>query len=737
MAAGQTADGELETVDGTVKSIVFRNDETGFSILRVSAPSTRFALGERETTVLGTCAAVWEGEELHAEGVWVTDPVRGRQFKAKAISCIPPKSTEGIRRYLASGLIRGIGPVLAGRIVDRFGADTLDVLDHHSGRLAEIDKLGPRKIAQIRQAWRDERAMREVMIFTQTYGISVAKTTKIYRRYGPDSIAIIKADPYRLCRDIWGIGFATADRIAMSVGIPRDSPLRARAAVLHTLRTDAEEEGHCWTSEPDLLLHANELVEISVEVLSEALAAEVAAGHVVRDGDRLYIRELRMAETCVAAKIARLASTRPSFAAIDPDKAIAWWEGRTGFTLAPAQLRAVRTSLRSKISIITGGPGVGKTTIIRALVDIYRARGGSHAIRTLLAAPTGRAAKRMTESTGAPAQTLHRLLKYNPQTNEFTYNEERPLPGDVFIFDETSMVDVRLMRDIVAALPDSATLILVGDIDQLPSVGPGNVLRDLIKSGELPTSHLTEIFRQDNSGLIVRNAHHVNAGEGFETRPGESDFYFIAQEDPEKALAMALDFMTARIPRHFHMDPLHDVQVLTPMRRNVLGAENLNAVIQQRLNGDGPAVKRGGVVFRVGDRVMQLRNNYDKDVYNGDVGFVKSTDESNRSLVVLFDGRPVEYGSADLDELSLAYATTIHKSQGSEYPAVIVILHRQHYVMFQRNLLYTAITRGRKLVLVIGSAWAVKKTIETNTVVERRTSLAERLRAAVEAGAQR
>ncbi len=720
---------EIETVDGTVKSVVFRNDETGFTILHVTPVNDGgFRLAEREITVLGTCAAAWEGEDLHATGEWVNDPVRGRQFKAKSVECIPPKSAEGIRRYLASGLIHGIGPVLANRIVDKFGADTIDVLDHHSGRLREIPKVGPKKIESIVKGWREGKGTREVMIFTQTYGISASKASKIYRKYGPDSVAIIKRDPYRLCRDIWGIGFLTADRIALAVGLPKDSPLRARAAIVHTLRTEADESGHCWTSEPDLLLHAQELVGISVEVLAEALKAEIDEGRVVKEEDRLYLRDLWAAERRVAAKLKDMLSTSPSFASIDPDKAVAWWEKKAGFTLAPAQLRAVRKSISSKVSIVTGGPGVGKTTIIRALVEIFAARTGAHKINVQLGAPTGRAAKRMTESTGAPAQTLHRLLKYNPQTNEFTFNEEKPLPGDVFIFDETSMVDIRLMADLVAALPRQATLILVGDTDQLPSVGPGNVLHDLIRSGAIPTSQLTEIFRQDNSGLIVRNAHHVNAGEPFETRSGASDFYFIPQDDPAKALDYALDFMVTRIPRHFHMEPLQDVQVLTPMRRNLLGSENLNAAIQQRLNGTGPSIQRGGMCFRVGDRVMQLRNNYDKDVFNGDVGFVQGVQTADRSLVVLFDGKPVEYRAGDLDELTLAYATTIHKSQGSEYPAVIVLLHRQHFMMLQRNLLYTAITRGRKLVLVIGAAWAVKQAIETNTVRERRTTLAERVK---------
>ena len=725
------ADGvEMETVDGTVKSVVFRNDETGFTILHVTPAETdgAFRLAAREITVLGTCAAAWEGEELHATGEWVDDPVRGRQFKAKSVECIPPKSVEGVRRYLASGLIRGIGPVLANRIVDRFGAETIDVLDHHSGRLREIPKVGPKKIASIVQGWREGKGTREVMIFTQTYGISAGKAAKIYRTYGPDSVAIIKRDPYRLCRDIWGIGFATADRIALAVGLPKDSPLRARAAIVFTLRTEADEAGHCWTSEPDLLLHAQELVGISVETLAEALKHELDAGRVVKEGDRLYLRDLWVAERRVAAKLKDLLASPPAFAPIDPDRAVAWWERKTGFTLAPAQLRAVRASVGSKVSIVTGGPGVGKTTIIRALVEIFQARTGVHKITVQLGAPTGRAAKRMAESTGAPAQTLHRLLKYNPQTNAFTYNEERPLAGDVFIFDEMSMVDIRLMADLVVALPRRATLILVGDTDQLPSVGPGNVLRDLIASQTISTSQLTEIFRQDSSGLIVRNAHHVNAGEPFETRAGASDFYFVAQDDPAKALDLVLDFMVTRIPRHFHLEPLQDVQVLTPMRRNLLGAENLNAAIQKRLNGTGPGVVRGGMEFRAGDRVMQLRNNYDKDVYNGDVGFVQSVEPAERTLVVLFDGRPVEYRAADLDELTLAYATTIHKSQGSEYPAVIVLLHRQHYMMLQRNLLYTAITRGKKLVLVIGSPWAVKQAIETNVVRARRTSLAERMR---------
>ena len=740
-----------DAVDGTVVGIVFRNDETGYSVLRVAGPDDgEFRLKQPEIVVVGTCGAVWEGEELHAAGEWVTDKVHGRQFKAREIVCATPRSATGIERYLASGLIKGIGPEYAKRIVAKFGEDTIEILDRHSDRLKEVPGIGETRVRKIKKSWESERGTREVMIFTQSYGISVAKTAKIYRMYGSDSIAIIKSDPYRLCRDIWGIGFATADKIAMSVGMAKDAPERARAAIVYTLQTEADDGGHCWTSEPELLLHAQELVGIPVEKLSEALKLELAQGRVVveregralsaedtgndaEDGSRrVYLSDLYWAERRVARKLGRLLSSARSYGPIDSERAISWWEKKTGFRLAPAQERAVRTSLENKVSIITGGPGVGKTTIVRALVDIYAARknaNGEPVISVQTAAPTGRAAKRLSESTGLQSQTVHRLLKYNPQTHRFSFDSENPLAGDVFVFDETSMVDIRLMDSLLDAMPDTATLVIVGDTDQLPSVGPGNVLHDLIDSGAIACSRLTEIFRQDNSGLIVRNAHRVNAGEAFElpSSASDSDFYFIAQNDPEKTLAFVLDFMTTRIPRKFRMDPMTDVQVLAPMRRNALGTENLNQLLQKRLNPEGPAVQRGAMLFRKGDRVMQLRNNYDKDVFNGDVGFVADANPEDRRLTVLFDGRPVEYSSGDLDELTLAYATTIHKSQGSEYPAVIVLLHNQHYMLLQRNLLYTAITRGKRLVLVIGSRWAAGKAIETNTVRGRRTSLAERL----------
>jgi len=713
----------VDAVSGTVESIVYRNDETGYTVCSVK---TQGGVRKREevVTVVGTCAAIWEGEELHAEGQWNLHPSHGRQFQAKAITCITPTSTEGIRRYLASGMIKGIGPTFAQRIVDKFGEQTLDVIDTESARLREVEGIGEGRRKLIKESWNEQRGIREIMIFLQSHGIGTAKAARIYRQYGADAIAVVKRNPYRLCEDVWGIGFKTADAIALSVGIPHDSEVRARAGLIYTLQSESEEEGHCFTVDADLLLHAQELLGISVEILAEALAGEFERGTLVKEENRVYLRDLYRAETHAADKLRRLLDTPRTFPPIDAERAITWAEAKMGLSLAPLQREALANAIRSKVSIITGGPGVGKTTIIRALTEIFTAR----KLDIRLAAPTGRAAKRMSDATGHEAQTIHRLLKFNPNLGGFEFNLENPMAGDGFILDETSMIDVRLMSQFLEALPDSVTLILVGDTDQLPSVGPGNVLRDLIASGAIPSCRLDTIFRQDTSGLIVRNAHRINSGEALETRAGESDFYFVETGEPEKIIERTVELMTKRIPLKFKLNPLTDVQVLTPMRKNLLGTENLNDVIQAALNPSGPSLVRGCTHFRRGDRVMQMRNNYDREVFNGDIGFIKEVDEENRALVVLFDGRPVRYEQADLDELVLAYACSIHKSQGSEYPAVIVLMHTQHYKLLQRNLLYTAITRGKKLVLVVGSSRAVNIAIRANQVRERRTTLSQRLK---------
>jgi len=703
-----------------VVSLVYRNDETGYTVCTIRPTA---ATGDAFTLV-GSCAAVWEGEEVIAEGSWIRHPQHGRQFQATSIRCVTPTSAEGIRRYLGSGMIRGVGKELAKRIVDHFGDTTLQVIEKESRRLEEVEGIGKLRRNQIKASWIEQRSVRDIMIFLQSHGIGTAQAARIVRQYGADAIAVVKANPYRLCEDVWGIGFKTADAIALSVGVPRESPARARAGLVYLLQSQADEGGHCFCLEADLVLHAQDLLDIPTETLTAALADEIARGALIRDAGHIYLRLLFEAERAVAAGVLRLLDHDVRFPRIDAPRALTWAEGKMGIQLADAQRTALMTALESKVAVITGGPGVGKTTIIRALTEIFHAR----RLTVALAAPTGRAAKRMSEATGREALTIHRLLKYNPNDHAFEYDRENQLEGDVFILDETSMVDIRLMSHFLEALPESASLILVGDTDQLPSVGPGNVLRDIIRSRAVPCRTLDTIFRQDTTGLIVRNAHHVNKGEMIETSEGASDFYFIDTAESDNIITRLVDLVSRRIPQRFGLSPREEIQVLTPMRRNSLGAENLNAVLQQALNPDGASLARGGTVFRTQDRVMQISNNYDKDIYNGDIGFVRAVDSVAREVVVTFDGRPVTYEHADLDELVLAYACTVHKSQGSEYPAVVLVLHTQHFKLLQRNLLYTGITRGRKLVCIVGSQQAMRLAIRNNLVSERRTGLLDRLR---------
>ena len=711
-----------EVITGAVESVVFRNEGTGYTVAYVRVPGR-----QDPVTVVGNCGAIWTGENLKATGRWIRHKQHGLQLQADSIVCVPPTSPKGIQRYLASGLIRGVGKVMAERLVARFGADTLRVIEKDSGRLeTEVEGIGPKRRQMIKDSWVEQQAVRDIMIFLQSHGVGVAQAARIYRQYGGQAIAMVSEDPYRLCHDIWGIGFKTADSVAKSMGVPPDSVLRARAGIAYVLLTLAE-EGHCFCPAVELIQQSQALLDISAEILASALDHEVKVGTVVRDGDRIYLADLHAAEVRVAGKIRNLQDAAASFPQIVVDKALEWAQKRLGIAFAPLQAQALAMALREKISIITGGPGVGKTTIIRALVDIF----GARKLSVSLAAPTGRAAKRMEEATRHEATTLHRLLKYVPGTGQFEHNQNNLLKDDVYILDEVSMVDLPLMSHFLAALPARGCLVLVGDIDQLPSVGPGNVLRDLIESETIPCCRLETIFRQEEGGWIVRNAHNINKGEFIEMAPPneKSDFFFIEADEPEQVTRRVIELVSERIPRKFGFDPMNDIQVLTPMRRNELGADNLNALLQETLNPKGAEVQRFGRKFRTGDRVMQIRNNYDKEVFNGDIGRIVRVDPVDQQVEVTFDDRRATYDFIEMDELVHAYACSIHKSQGSEYPAVIILLATQHYKLLQRNLLYTALTRGRKLVCLVGSKKAVHIAIRNNEIRLRRTGLRERLAA--------
>jgi exodeoxyribonuclease V alpha subunit len=722
----EVAGGEVEEITGAVESVVYRSDDTGYTVCSIKVPGRQDAL-----TVVGNCAAIWVGETLRATGRWARHRQHGLQFQAESMTCVVPTSARGIERYLASGMIRGVGKVMAKRLVGAFGDETLKIIEKESARLEEVDGVGPVRRKMIKESWIQQKAVRDIMIFLQSHGVGVAHSARIYREYGNQAIAIIQENPYRLCRDIWGIGFKTADSVAMSVGVPRESDVRARAGLVHVLQT-LTDEGHCYCPTAELVLQAQALLEISPEILTTALDHELKLGTLVNDEGRIYLAGLHQAETGIAERIRALIEHEPGFRPIVVEKALPWAERKIELQFAPKQADALSMALQNKVSIITGGPGVGKTTIIRALVDIF----GARELTLQLAAPTGRAAKRMEEATGHEALTIHRLLKFTPNTGLFEYGPSNPIESDVFILDEVSMVDTPLMYHFLGALPPASCLVLVGDVDQLPSVGPGNVLRDLIGSGAVPCCKLETIFRQAEGGWIVRNAHHVNHGEGLESPStnAQSDFYFIESQEPEQVIERLMELVTGRIPRRFQFDPMSDIQVLTPMRRNQLGADNLNGLLQERLNPVGEDIRRYGRIYRMRDRVMQIRNNYDKGVFNGDIGRIRQIDAEEQSLAVDFDGNLVPYEFDELDELVHAYACTIHKSQGSEYPAVVILLTTQHFKLLQRNLLYTAITRGRKLVCLIGSSKAVGMAIRNNETRLRRTGLRERLSLAMNPG---
>ncbi len=718
---------EKESVAGLVERITFHSPETGFCVLRLKMR------GRREpVTVVGFTAVVHPGEFVQAGGKWENHREHGLQFKADFIKATPPTTREGIERYLGSGMIQGIGPVYAQKLVAAFGEEVFEVIEQEPERLKEIDGIGPMRARSIAAGWADQKAVREIMLFLQSHGVSTARAVRIYKTYGIRAVPLIMEDPYRLAQDIRGIGFRTADEIARRLGIEKTSMVRARAGISYALM-EALRDGHCALPVDYLLELAGKLLEVEKNLLSDALAKELAAGNVVADSignaDCIFLPSLWNMEKTIAERVALLASGTPPWPVIDPSKAIPWVERKLGVKLAESQREAVAKALRAKGLVITGGPGVGKTTIVNAILKIVSAKGAQAA----LAAPTGRAAKRLSESTGLEAKTIHRLLEFDPGSGGFKRTQTYPIECDLLVIDETSMVDVPLMASLLRAVPDRAALIIVGDVDQLPSVGPGQVLADIIASKRMPVSRLSEIFRQAARSRIVVNAHRINSGlmpELAVRRERGSDFYFIEAAEPEDAVSKILALVKTRIPRRFGLDPARDIQVLCPMQRGGIGARSLNVELQKALNSQDPtqpAVERFGYTYRVGDKVMQTENNYEKEVFNGDIGFVGNIDADAKKILIDFEGRIIPYDFDELDEVMLCYAATVHKSQGSEYPAVVIPVMMQHYKMLQRNLLYTGVTRGKRLVVLVGQKKAIATAIRTDKVRIRWTKLRERL----------
>jgi exodeoxyribonuclease V alpha subunit len=714
-----------EVLAGLVERVTYHNAENGFCVLRAKARGHRDVV-----TVVGHSATITAGEWITASGEWVNDRTHGQQFKARFLRTSPPTSAEGIEKYFSSGMIRGVGPVYAKKLVRAFGEKVFDVIEGTPERLREVDGIGQVRAASILAAWAEQKAVREIMVFLHSHGVGTARAVRIFKTYGADAIQVMTENPYRLARDIRGIGFKTADAIAMKLGIQKTATMRVRAGISYAL-TEAMDEGHCGLPTEELVPLAEKLLEVPQELVRTALDLELQEGSViaelVSDTPCVFLAGLHRAERTIADRLLRLAKGTLPWPWIDPDKALPWAEKHIGLSLAESQVAAIRLALMSKVIVMTGGPGVGKTTIVRGILRILAAKGTN----LLLCAPTGRAAKRMTEASGFEAKTIHRLLEVDPKGGGFKRCEDNPLDGDLLVVDEASMVDVMLMQALLRAVPDQAALLIVGDIDQLPSVGPGQVLADIISSGAVPVVRLTEVFRQAAQSRIITNAHRINQGSIPDLSPPgtESDFYFVQADDPETAVSRIVELAKHRIPRRFGLDPIRDIQVLCPMNRGGVGARSLNIELQAALNPAGERkIERFGWTFAPGDKVMQIENDYDKEVYNGDIGFIEDVDTEAGEIVARFDGRPLTYGFGELDMLVPAYAATIHKSQGSEYPAVIIPIMTQHYAMLQRNLLYTGVTRGKRLVVLVGQKKAVAIAVRNVSGRRRWSKLGEWLR---------
>ena len=714
----------LENLSGLVERVTFHNPDNGFCILRVQVK------GKKELfTVIGNASTIAAGEFIQAAGQWLHDRHHGLQFKAQFLTATAPTTLEGIEKYLGSGLIKGIGPVYAKKLVHAFREDVFQVIEEESQKLQQVSGIGPLRAQKIIKGWADQKVIREIMLFLHSHDISTARAVRIYKTYGPEAIQVITENPYRLARDIRGIGFISADKIAEKLGIEKTSMIRVQAGIAYALTT-AMDEGHCGLPKDQLIPLCKELLEVSEELIQQALSLELSSGEVllevVEERDCIFLSGLAHAEKSIADRILKLQQGVLPWQSMNASSAIHWVEEKTNLKLSPSQKQVIEKALSSKVLIITGGPGVGKTTLVNSILKILEAK----KLNIALAAPTGRAAKRLSESTGLEAKTLHRLLETNPAEGGFSKNEQYPLSCDLLVVDEMSMVDVPLMHALLKAVPPKAALLLVGDIDQLPSVGPGQVLADLIVSKTLPVIRLTEVFRQAATSRIITTAHTINQGfmPDLTLTDKESDFYFVNAEDPETTLIKILKLVKERIPQKFKYSPFSDIQVLCPMSRGIIGTRNLNIELQKALNPPTEqSIQRFGWFYSVGDKVMQIENNYDKEVYNGDIGIIQRINPEESELTILFDNKEVVYEFGELDEIVLAYATTIHKSQGSEYPVVIIPLMMQHYTMLQRNLVYTAITRGKKLVILGGQKKALAIAVKQKKDQRRWSTLKDNL----------
>ena len=723
----------LSKINGQIERITFSNEENGFTIAKLKTK------GERDLiTVVGSLPGINPGEVLELLGEWSNHPKFGRQFKVVKFRSVMPATAAGIEKYLGSGLIKGIGPIMASRSVKKFGADTLEIIDTNPERLEEVEGIGKKRVQMIRNAWDAQKEIREVMVFLQGHGVSSTYAAKIYKQYAQSSIKIVQENPYRLAADIFGIGFKTADKIAGNLGIDRSSEIRAEAGILYVLY-ELSEEGHVYYPYEPLIEECRKILEVDKEIIVKGLARLFEEKKIVLEdlndikeeftpnNKAVYLAGFYVAEQNIALRLKMLLNSPSNLRQIGEDKALDWVQKRLDIQLTEKQREGVKTAVKQKVMVLTGGPGTGKTTIIKAILEIFRRL----TPRIVMGAPTGRAAKRMSEATGWESKTLHRVLEWSPKEMGFKKDADHPLDADVVIVDEASMIDNLLMHHFLKAVPRGSVLILVGDVNQLPSVGAGNVLKDIIGSGVIPVVELNEIFRQAMGSLIITNAHRINHGE-FPRIPDSKeetlqDFYFIQKETPEDVLATILDLVTNRIPSRFKINPLDGIQVLTPMHRGIIGAENLNKVLQEPLNKSQVELPRGGRVYKLGDKVMQIKNDYDKEVFNGDIGRITRIDPEEQEVTVEFDGRQVDYDFSDLNELVLAYAVSVHKSQGSEYPVVVMPVHISHYMLLQRNLIYTGVTRARKLVIMVGTKKALSIGIRNNKIQKRFTGLFRKL----------